>query len=332
MKTRALFLVFALVLILPASSNGQVGNLLKNKLNRAINAGVKTADKETNKEIDTAVEKGVLNARDKADQRVEENKQNNAVESGDIEADKGDSQDSQENQGQSSADFGKLFGNKVDLKYKEEYGFSSRIYMVSETYEKKEVIKVDFFMYYSSSSPSVGMETKTISNENGDGAPITAVMVMDGENKSFIMLTDINGMKMGIISPVPDENSPQTQPDGKPAKKSTPPTFTKTGNTRVIAGYKCDEYTYTDVDDESKGKVWFTKDVDLKIDKRGWKSSGMDTFYGSYMFNEGVIMATESYDNKGTLISKSETKEINPTFPHSISVAGYTLRQMNMGQ
>jgi hypothetical protein len=100
-------------------------------------------------------------------------------------------------------------------------------------------------------------------------------MVMDGENKCFIALTDVNGTKMGVISAMPDENTVQTQPDGKPEKNNTPTNFTKTGNTKVIAGYKCDEYSYTGSDNKSSGKVWFTKDTNLKIDKRGWQKTGM---------------------------------------------------------
>jgi hypothetical protein len=204
--------------------------------------------------------------------------------------------------------------------------------MVTETYDNNDVVKMDFFMYYNSSRPIVGVETKTISKEGGGSEPVSAVMVMDGENESFIMLTDQGGMKMGIISAIPDESDELTEPDSKPAVKSQPPTFTKTGNTREIAGYKCDEYNYTDVEDKTTGKVWFTKDSNLKIDKRGWKNSGMAAFYGTEDFNEGIILASESYDTKGKLIMKSETREINPTFPHSISLTGYTLRQMNLGQ
>jgi hypothetical protein len=328
MKTRTLFLLLAFMIMLPNASNGQVGNLLKNKLNKVVNAGTKTVDKEINKEIDTAVEKGVLNSRDKAATRVENNRQNNGQPS---QADGTKSTD-QGNQGQGGPGFGKLFGNKIDLKYKEAYDFTSRIYMVTETYDKKDVMKMDFFMYYSATSPSIGIETKTISNEGGEVAPVAASMVMDGENKSFLMLTDMNGMKMGMISAIPDENTVQPQPDGKPAKKDTPPNFTKTGNTKVIAGYKCDEYSYTDPDDKTSGKVWFTKEANLKIDKRGWQNTGMAAYYGNTAFNEGIILANETYDEKGKLTMKSETKEINTNFPHSISIQGYTLRQMNLNQ
>lgn len=324
MKTRSVLLVFALIMILPATSNAQVGGLLKNKLNKVVNAGAKTANKEIDNKIDTAVQKEADKARVKGDARVEANKQNNGQPT------QGSGTSDQGSQGQGAPAFGKLFGNKVDLKYKESYDFSSRIYMVTETYDKKDVIKMDFFMYYSATSPSVGIETKTISNEGGETAPVAASMVMDGENKSFLMLTDMNGMKMGMISAIPDENA--VQPEGKTAKKNTPPTFTKTGNTKVIAGYKCDEYTYTDPDDKTTGKVWFTKDAKLKIDKRSWNNTGMAAYYGNTAFNEGIILANEAYDDKGKLTMKSETKEINENFPHSISIQGYTLRQMNMGQ
>lgn len=202
--------------------------------------------------------------------------------------------------------------------------------MVSETYDKNDVTKMDFYMFYNKSVPVIGIETQTIVTDE-NATPVLAKMVMDGENKTFIMLTDINNMKMGMISEIPDENTQVIGPDGKPVKNYKPPTYTRTGNTRVVAGYKCDEYTYK-AEDKSSGKVWFTKDANLNIDKRGWNSSNMSYYYGSPEFKDGIILATEAYDEKGKLEMKSETKEINENYPHNITVAGYTLRQMNMTQ
>jgi hypothetical protein len=323
MKTRTL-LLFAIIFFLPVTSNAQVGNLVRNKLNKVINAGTNTATHEISKEADTAVDKEAQSARDKAAARIEENKTQAEQNSSE---DKSESQDSQS---QGGFNLGSLMGNKVDLKYNEDYGFSSRIYMLTESHDKKDVIKMDLFMYYSSSSPSIGVETKTISDENGEETAIPTSMVMDGENKCFIILTNINGTKMGIISAISDENTAPT--DTKSSKKDNPPVFKKTGNTRMIAGYKCDEYSYTDPDDKTTGKVWFTKDANLKIDSRGWRNTSMASYYGNQDFNGGVILASESYDEKGNLSTKTETKEINPSYSHSISVKGYTLRQMNLNQ
>jgi hypothetical protein len=319
MKTRKL-IFFALFIILPAVSFGQLGRLIKNATNKAVSTVTKATVKEANKEIDSSAQK-------KADQIV-----SNAADSIKANNQEVNQEESPTSQGQrqGGAGFGKLFGNKVDLKYSNDYSFTSRLYMQTETYDKKEVMKMDMYMYFSANTPNVGMETKSFTDAEGNTAPVASSMVMDGENKCFIILTDVNGMKMGIISAIPDENAVQPQPDDK-ALKSMPANFRKTGGTKVIAGYRCDEYSYT-AEDKTSGKVWFTKEPKLKIDKRGWQKTGMASYYGNPDFNDGLILANEAYDDKGKITMKSETREINQNFSHSISIKGYTLRQMNMGQ
>ncbi|HLP75085.1 MAG TPA: hypothetical protein VK155_19435 [Bacteroidales bacterium] len=328
MKTRILFLLLAISIILPGSSFGQLGGIVRRAVNRQVN-----------NEVDSALDKKVQDEQNKnRAKRAEEEKaaqaqqparENAAAESNDASDNAGGNDAASSNAGASSgAAFGGLFGNKVTLKYQDEYPFTSRIHMVTETYDNKDVMKMDFFMFYSANTPTIGIETQTIKDEENQ-AEVNAKMVMDGENKIFLMLTEVNGMKMGTISEVPDENTTVVGPDGKPVKNYKPPTFTKTGNTRTIAGYKCDEYTYKG-EDKTSGKVWFTKDAKLKIDKRGWNSSSMSYYYGSNQFNDGIILANEAYDEKGKLEMKSETVEINENFPHAISAAGYTLRQMNL--
>ena len=301
-------------------------------MSKVINAGTKTANKEVDNKIDSAAtketEKRIALEKEKAAEAAKNDSINNAGQPSKAEGDHA----KEGSQPQGGLNFGKFMANKVTLKYNEDYNFGSRIYMQTESYDKKDVMKMDFFMYYSSSTPGVGIETKAIANQDGNATPVAASMVMDVENKSFIMLTNMSRMKMGIISPIPDENTATTHPDGKPAKNVTPPTFTKTGLTRTIAGYKCDEYSYVSNDDKTTGKVWFTKDAKLKIDKRGWQKTGMATYYGSTVFSDGIILGSETYDDKGKMTMKSETKEINENFPYSISVKGYSLRQMNMGQ
>lgn len=322
MKTKGFILIFVFALLIPAATYAQVGSLLKNKMNKVVNAGVKSVDKSVDAEIDTAVNKEAEKARAKAEAREEENKKNN---------NQPGAEESAGNDGGQAAGagaMGSLFSNKVDLKYNESYSFTSRMYMVSETYDKDESMKMDLFVYYSANHPSMGVETKSVQNSEGETVPVVANMVMDGENKCFLMLTDINGMKMGMISAVPEEGA---EPTDKKGKKDTPPVYTKTGNTREIAGYKCDEYSYVDPDDNTTGKVWYTTDKRIKIDRRGWKNTKMNAYYQSPQFNDGVILANEAYDEKGKLTMKSETKEINENFDHSISVTGYSLRQVKWG-
>ncbi len=306
MKKKIITLLLTIIFMVPAVSNAQLGNFIKNKVSKGLNAVVK----EKANEVDTAAQKRAAASEINPGTKQKENDEGNP----------------------GGMDFTKFLGGKVDLKYNDEYNFTSKLYMVTEAYDKKEVMKIDLYMYFSANSPSVGMETKSLTDKEGKSAPVASSMVMDGENKCFIILTDLNGSKMGMISAIPDENSAPTQPDGKPIHKINPTNYSKTGNTKVIAGYNCDEYSYTDQENKNTGKVWFTKDINLKIDKRGWQRTGMGAYYGYSGFEGGIILASEAYDEKGKLMMKAETKEINPNFSHTITVKGATLRQMNINQ
>ncbi len=189
MKSRVL--LFAFIICIPAISYSQTGIL-----RRAIN-------RQVNNEIDSALDKKIQDEQNKNRAKekaaADQNQANQAT-------------DKQGETGQPAGNEGgglgaKLFANKVDLKYDEEYKFTSRIYMQMETYEKKDVMKMDFYMFYSANSPTLGVETKTISTEGGWHNPDGGLMIVDGVNKSFLMLSEVNSMKMGMISAIPDENT-----------------------------------------------------------------------------------------------------------------------------
>jgi hypothetical protein len=329
MKTRTIVL-FVLLIMMPGLSYGQLRGLLKNAASKTLGTVGKESAIEAKRQADSIAQLKATNAAnaakassDSASNQINSSQTNQAVGQGD--------QPQQQSQGQGGTNFGKFFGGKVDLKYNDVYNYASRLYMETESYEKKGVTKMDLYMYYSANSPNIGMETKSVTDDQGKTTPVASSMVMDGENKCFIILTDMGTTKMGIISPIPDKSTTQNQQDGT-AAKNTPTNFTKTGNTKVIAGYKCDEYTYTVPDNKTSGKLWFTKDANLQIDSRGWQKTGMGSYYGYAGFEGGIILANETYDSNGKLTLKSETKEINTSFPHSITVQGYTLRQMNLNQ
>ncbi len=75
--------------------------------------------------------------------------------------------------------------------------------------------------------------------------------------------------KMGTISSVPIRFCIGCTGKSKGEKKK-PPVVTKTGNSRMIAGYKCDEYKVVDPDKGGYSLVWMTKDLKIKADKRYW--------------------------------------------------------------
>ena len=313
MKSQKLILFLALIILTPALSNAQFGNLIRNKASKALSSMTKDAAKGA---VDsTAIKNAATSANDSI-----------------AKLNQGNPPPNQKGQGGAGMNFANLFGGKVDLKHKDEYSFTSRLYMVMETYNKKETMNMDLYMYFSSSSPDVGIESKTVTNEKGKSVPVNSFTVMDGENKCFIILIENNGSKMAMISAIPDEHAAPANQGEKPVQKPVHGNFSKTGNTRTIAGYQCDEYIYTDSERKTNAHLWFTKEANLNIDRRSWQKTEMGAYYGYEGFEGGMFLAMESYDENGKLTMKSETREISPNFNHSVSLQGVTFMQMNMNQ
>jgi hypothetical protein len=328
MKTKTILLSALLIFSIPFASNAQLGGLIRNKAAKVLNAGAKTVNKEVDNKIDSAATKKTQEQLDKAKQNAEQN----AAQSNQQTEQSGQSNENQSTAGQSKGfNLGGLMGGKVTSKYDPSYSFASRIYMQMEMYDKKDkVTKMDYFIYFSANSTTAGIETKIVgTSEEGGQVAVNSSMVMDGPNKSFIMLTEVNNMKMGMISQIPDETTAQTQASDKPVK---PPVITKTGNSKTIAGYKCDEYTYRDDQNKKHGTMWATKDLKLSADRRAFSKSGMPSYYGNTDLENSAVLAMEQYNDKNELELKSDTKEINLNYSHTISTAGFTLRQMNFNQ
>jgi hypothetical protein len=303
MKTKSIFLIMVLVVLLPSTSNAQFGALRK-----AIN-------KQIDHKVDSAIDKS---AKDKA----KENEQTDQNQS---------EKTSAQNNGGTKATGRGLFGGKIDIKYDDEYEFTGRIYMQMETYDKKDVMKADYYTYYNSNSLNAGIEMLPLDTKQGDKT-VPTVFLFDNDNRCFMMLIDNGSSKTGIISTLPSDSAMAAQARNQKGSNPEKATVTKTGNSKVIAGYKCDEYKIVDADKDGYSNVWMTKDVKLKADKKYWGKSGLPAYYNYPGFEGAMMLAMESFDKNNKPGMKMETKEINDNFSHSISTVGITFMKMNFGQ
>jgi hypothetical protein len=296
MKTKAIFLFLAIMVILPATSSAQ-GGLLRRAINRTLEH-----------KVDSAVDKSVKD-------QAEKNKSDNT-------SDKDNS---------TKATGRGLFGGKIDIKYDDEYKFTGRLYMQMETYDKKDVKKSDFYTYFNSNTRNAGIEVTAIDPKEADKT-IKTVFLYDNDNRCFIMFLGDSDSRTGIISTLPSDSALAAMGKNQKGSTNEKATITKTGNSRIIAGYKCDEYKIVEPDVEGYSDVWMTKDVNIKADKKYWGKAGMPSYYGYPEFEGAVMLAMEAYDKKDNPTMKMETKEINEHYDHSISTVGYTFMKMNFGQ
>ncbi|MDY0097704.1 MAG: DUF4412 domain-containing protein [Bacteroidales bacterium] len=296
MKIRSSIILMAFAMAMPFSSNAQVGSILRNKLNKAINKEIETrADSAINKKAEEA------------------------------QADQDDQQARPRGLGMG------ILGGKTDIKHNDEYNFTGRMHMIMESYDKKDVIKSDYFTYFNPNTLSAAIEVRVAESGKGESS-IPSVFIFDGENRCFMMLMQGEGTKTGIISTIPDDSTLTAQSKTQKAAGNENLIITKTGNTKTIAGYKCDEYKVVDPEEDGYSNVWMTKDVRIKADKRNWGKAGMPDYYNYPEFEGSVMLAFEGYDKSNSLTMKMETREINENYKHSVSTVGYSFMKMNFGQ
>jgi hypothetical protein len=303
MKTRSIILLVVMSVMLSATSNAQTW-----LLRRAV-------DRKLEHKVDSAVDKS---DRDEAKTKQQADKKQSDTASA-------------QSKGGTKATGRGLFGAKIDIKYDDEYKFTGRIYMQMETYDKKDVLKSDYYTYYNSNTLNAGIEMLPVDAKQGD-KNVPTIFLYDNDNKCFMMLLENSGSKTGMISTLPSDSAMAAQAKNQKGANPEKATITKTGNSRVIAGYKCDEYKIVDPDKDGYSNVWMTKDVKLKADKKYWGKSGMPTYYNYPGFEGSMMLAMESFDKNNKTTMKMETKEINDKYSHSISTVGITFMKMNFGQ
>lgn len=314
MKIRGLFFLLAGLFLMPLNSDGQIGYLRNRIVDKIIDNAIDSLD-QSEKSESTENQNANTPAPARSTTGTSTTTQSKPA---------GTSSSNQQNPpSQGGFNLGNLGFGKVDLKYKDEYNFTGSIYMKMESYDKKEVTKMDYYTYYNNSTPNAAIEVKSVETPK-ESDQVNSVFIFDGENKCFIILTDAEGNKSGIISPIPSDSALKAQNTSKPV---TPPTIVKTGKTKVIAGYKCDEYRVTDTEAKTYSNVWASKDLNLKADRSNWSKAGLPAYTSE--FEGGIVLAMEVYDDKDVLEMKTETIEIKENIKHSVSPTGYTLMQMS---
>jgi len=302
MKTRSIFLLLMLSVMLPSVSFSQ-SYLLRRAINRKLEH-----------KVDSAVDKSDRD--DAAKARANEKKSDSTAvttKSGTKETGRG------------------LFGGKIDIKYDDEYKFTGRIYMQMETYDKKDVMKSDYYTYFSNNSMNAGIDMIPMEAKDENKA-VPTTFLFDGNNRCFLMLIGNKDSKTGIISTLPSDSAMAAQTKNQKDSNPEKAVITKTGNSKIIAGYKCDEYKVVEPNKDGYSNVWMTKDVKLKADKKYWGKAGVPTYYNYPGFEGAMMLAMEAFDKNNKPTMKTETKEIKEDFSHSISTVGYTFMKMNFGQ
>lgn len=182
------------------------------------------------------------------------------------------------------------------------YDFDYKIQMHIESYDKKgkQESTGEFITHLNPNNNS--MAYQFVSGDmakDGQG-----MFIIDAENGAMIILSDEKkGEKTGIVygigsfmQSLGETYSDETLEDS-PETYLANPNVKKTGKTKNIAGYKCEEYEYTDEENKTKSNIWITKD--LKMNTQDFFSTLFKTNLYSHGMGWGYMMeaTTQSLDS-----------------------------------
>lgn len=335
MKTRIIFLTFIFIFNAIQFTDAQVGNYLKKKAESATNRAGRQADKEVTKDLNKAVDKGVANAFDKVRKDEEEEEGQEDQPSDASQPSKSSSQSSGSKSGKSSANdamtkamMGRMgISMERPANIKDSYNYTSNLVMNTQSWDSEGNTEgeMPYTTHYRNDGKGFAMEFK--SEEKGNSR-----IIFDYENEMMIILADDGKDKSGVVMKwtgayTDSLTTVSTQPTTTTAE--TPEvkdytnyysSFKKTGSTKSISGYKCEEYEYNS--EEDKATFWMTNDLPAELWANMFSANVVASVYAGRP--NGFIMEWTNENKTTKEKSHMIVKEVNRDKSTNLSTAGYT--------
>ncbi len=332
-------LIFILSILFLSTSlfhvEAQVGNYLKKKTSQTGNRAAKKSDEEVTGEMNKKVDTEIGKAFNKL--FGEEEEETKTTEPSTTDSNEGSSNTNTQKKstppsgsGSSSSDARanamlKAMGISTDpVDVQEKYNFSGNILMTVQSWDDDGDTEGEalYKTYMTKDNSGFAMVFK----QDGE----KATMIFDYKKESMIILSDDGETKSGMVtaySGLSDQMS-ESEEDLKEDIESDDADYSayreglkKTGKSKKIAGYKCDEYIFDD--EESHIVMWMTDQLPANL----WANmSGANVISaGSMGFYGGFVMEMDqkvkgSKDRVYTLV-----KEVNENQASSLSTKGYQL-------
>ncbi len=314
---KRLFLLIFLASAVTLNNNSEaqvVGKFLEKKLKQATNRAGQKADEEVTEEMNKQVDKGV--------ESIFDNIFNDTDEESESSSDPNATYNTNSSEALSAAMM-KSMGISMDpANVEESYSYSGNILMTVESWDAEGNTdgELDYKTYMSDNYSGFAMEF----TKNGQHS----TMVFDTRNGAMVILTESNGQKTGFVtsyaidSLMDSEYTEETVEDYSIYNEN----LKKTGKTKTVAGYKCDEYIYEDED--IHGSVWMTDELPAELWTKMFSANVIAASnVGSY---GGFVMEMEQINKENQYKTFMQVREVNENQAATISTADYQMMSFGM--
>lgn len=208
-------------------------------------------------------------------------------------------------------------GLKGNVEYESSYDYDAYIQMEVTSIEdgEKQEDGIAYDSYFNKGSKNYAL----VGNDNGD----KSIFLFDSDNNSMLILTDADGEKSGFAMYVDEE----TFEDSEGSDEVTNYDQYKTGRTKNILGYTCEEYLMED--EASEVHMWVSENLGKEVRKEmlmNQRAFGTSFHHASDL--DGMVMEYETLDKEDEERVVMQVTEVDMDHSHSISTYGYSVISM----
>ncbi len=319
--------IFGMLLLLSFSTAISAQGFLERVAKKAAQKAEEKAEERVDKKIEDQIDKEL----DKTEEALEGDKED---------AKQSDANEQQRDQKRMNALMKKMGVSTSPVPIAEKYEFSSKMKMHYENLDSDGNVedKGDVITYISPGKRDFAYEFMSGSPEHHEG-PAKGVFIMDYANEATVILSEENGEKTGVVyglkffgeeQQADEEDYVDDYEDNNEIDYMNK-NVRKTGRTKDILGYKCEEYAYDTEEDE--GSFWVAKNLDRNA-KDVFSAIFKSSLYGYGVF-DGVLMESRNRDKSSGEVTTMEVTEIDNDAKVEFTTNDYELTNLgsiNMGE
>lgn len=313
----SLTVLFSIAFIQVVNSQGLLKNI-KNKTQKKIEQKVEErAQERVDKEVDKQVDKQL----DKVEDAIFNDEEYDSTN-----GEAGNTSRSEKRM----TDMIKRMGVGGDpIPIQDSYSFQTLIQMHIESENKKgeKTSEGEFITHLSPESGILAYEFVSGDMAESD----LGLIIIDAKNKATIILSEEKGKRTGLVyglgtfwGDVQEESMEELDFSETPDTYLSNPNVKKTGRTKTIAGYKCEEYKYSDEITDSN--IWITKD--LKMNSKDFFSMLFKTSLYSHGMGWGYMMEATTVNKESGEKSTMIITDVNANSDKKVLMSDYEVTNL----